>query len=254
MKFIVKASDSGSIITPTSDEIRGNMVVEKIVSALGTITAFRELPTNDRKAIAHLFVGGTFLATQNIISLGEEEDHVYFILHGVVRATLYTLSGKEISYQDVGPGNTFGELAAIDNQPRSTHVRALKDTEVLVLSGTGFREILSTYPQIALSVLEKMGNIVRFLCDRVYEYGAFDTSRRVRAELVRLAEQVHSGDFRTIDLQDMPTHQELASKLATEKSTITKELEELESKGVITHRDNHLTILKLDELRSSVWS
>ncbi len=49
-------------------------------------------------------------------------------MSGTVRATMYTPSGREVLYQDIIAHDMFGEMAAIDNGPRTTNVIAVEDT------------------------------------------------------------------------------------------------------------------------------
>ena len=52
-----------------------------------------------------------------IVSHEVENDEIYFIASGRVRVTIFTIQGKEISYQELGAGKMFGELSAIDRMP-----------------------------------------------------------------------------------------------------------------------------------------
>ena len=47
-----------------------------------------------------------------VILYNEESTEVYFIREGHVRATMFSYSGKEVSYQDLFAGDIFGELSA----------------------------------------------------------------------------------------------------------------------------------------------
>ena len=67
---------------------------------------------------------------QIVLRLTESKD-VFFIVSGKVRVTMYSRSGKEVSFRDLGPGKMFGELSAIDDKPRSVDVMALTDAFIL---------------------------------------------------------------------------------------------------------------------------
>src|SRR3954467_14024507 len=64
------------------------------------------------------------------VNFRDESRDVYFVLEGKVRVTIYSESGREVSFRDLDAGATFGELAAIARKPRSANVVAL--TDVLV--------------------------------------------------------------------------------------------------------------------------
>jgi CRP-like cAMP-binding protein len=53
----------------------------------------------------------------------------------------------------MGPGESFGELALLDNKPRSATVTAVEPTTVLILDKVQFLAELRTYPEIALALI-----------------------------------------------------------------------------------------------------
>ena len=59
---------------------------------------------------------------------------LYFLVSGKARVVNYSLTGREVSFDDKGAGDYFGELGAIDGQPRSANVIALEDMLVASLS------------------------------------------------------------------------------------------------------------------------
>ncbi len=223
-----------------------------IASMLGTIKAFNSLSDNELDEISPSFHSKKIEANQIIISSGETSTEVYFIVSGTVRATMYTPSGREVSYQDIYPGDMFGEMTAIDQMHRSTHVIAIEDTVLLRLTGKNFLDIISTYPSVGLAALRKVTRVNRFLCERIYEFSALDVNHRIRAELVRLAKEAGLDGSGQVTIPNMPTHQELASRLATHREAVTRELNKLVKAGVITKNKSSVVIHDLQKLQSTV--
>src|SRR6478672_2796142 len=58
-----------------------------------------------------------------IVEYLDRSDDVYFLISGEVRALVYSLAGKVVSFRDLGPGDIFGEYPAIDGHPRSPRDR-----------------------------------------------------------------------------------------------------------------------------------
>jgi len=56
----------------------------------------------------------------------------------------------------MGPGETFGELALLDDKPRSATVTALEPTTAVLLDKSQFRAELRSHPEIALQILETL--------------------------------------------------------------------------------------------------
>jgi len=223
-----------------------------IASLLSRLTAFKDLDNEVLNQIAPLFHSKKIERDQIILSGGDESTEVYFIVAGTVRATLYTPSGREVSYQDIYPGDMFGEMTAIDQMYRSTHVIA-KDTAVLLrLSSKNFIDIISTYPSVGLATLHKITKVNRFLCERIYEFSALDVNHRVRAELIRLARDFGQSSDEEVIITNMPIHQELANRLATHREAVTRELNRLEKDGLIKKNKSDLHILDYQKLQSMV--
>lgn len=227
-----------------------------IVQSLKTIKAFNGLSAKSLAEIAQHGAQLEYLPEQTVIAYGEQSNTVFFLLSGAVRATMFTQQGREISYQDLGPGDMFGELAAIDQQPRSTSVIARETSRLLQVPGDYFLQMMATHPSIAQATLQKMAGVVRFLCDRVYNFGALDVRGRVRVELCRLAAAngVSSEEHpEAIEIADMPKQQELANRLATHREAVSRELSALEKSGLIRKKGKKtLLVLDLPALQASV--
>lgn len=64
--------------------------------------------------VANLVKWKRYLKGVEVLPYKGESDNVFFIASGQVRITIFSFTGKEISYQELGPGEMFGELSAID--------------------------------------------------------------------------------------------------------------------------------------------
>jgi CRP/FNR family cyclic AMP-dependent transcriptional regulator len=61
---------------------------------------------------------------ERIIERGQEDEDVYLVLDGNVQILNYSTSGRVVTYAQLGPGEFFGELAAIGGRRRSPTVVA----------------------------------------------------------------------------------------------------------------------------------
>lgn len=89
-----------------------------------------------------------------IIRQGEPGDGVYVITKGAAAVTTEGRSSPGQATLGVfGPGEAFGEMALLDNHPRSATVIAIASTSCAFLPAAAFSEILQRNPSIALSLL-----------------------------------------------------------------------------------------------------
>ena len=182
-----------------------------------------------------------------VIPYKDKSDDVYFIASGQVRITIFSFTGKEISYQELGPGEMFGELSAIDQFPRTVNAITLEIARIGVISRSDYWGLIERYPGVAAATLKRLASLVRFLVDRVYQYGALDVKGRVRMEVLRLARESMSGDD-TATIQHFPTHSEIANRVNTHREAVTRELNELSGMGLIEQNQRVLTVTAVSHL------
>jgi CRP/FNR family cyclic AMP-dependent transcriptional regulator len=72
---------------------------------------------------------------KNSVILFEDDpgDALYIVAHGQVKVVLIGEDGREVILSVLGDGDFFGEMSLIDDEPRSAHVIAMKDSVLLVL-------------------------------------------------------------------------------------------------------------------------
>ena len=62
-------------------------------------------------------------------------------------------------FQQLGPGEIFGEMAIVEARPRSATAKALKDTEVFFIPRDGMLALLQRSPAVAFNVLRKSATV-----------------------------------------------------------------------------------------------
>lgn len=218
---------------------------------LAGIELFQNLNAEDRGRIAALCQLHQFPQTHVIIHEQDGTRDVYFIVSGIVRATMYSISGKEVAFRDLGSGEAFGDLAAIDGMPRSVSVIALHDCVILSMSSGVFWEVMNTYPSVSSTELKKLTALIRLLSDRVFEFSALGVKNRIHAELLRLAKEHSRGD-NTAEINPAPRHADIASRISTHREAVTRELNHLEQAGVIARPSGSIVIRDVAGLEEMV--
>jgi len=217
------------------------------VTALQSIELFAGLEPSIRDDISKRIKWKQFKKGVEVVSYRSRTDEVYFIASGQVRTTIYTFTGKEISYQELGPGEMFGELSAIDHLPRTANVITQQASQIGVMSANDYWKLIERYPGIAAFTLQRMAKMVRFLIDRVYQYGALDVKDRVRMEILRLARENMIDEDRA-EIPDFPTHREIASRVNTHREAVTRELNELSRMGLIEQDHRLMKVTSVSDI------
>ncbi len=218
---------------------------------LSDIEPFKDLPLRDLEALARRCRWRQFAPHQQIVGHQEETRDVFFIARGHVRVTLYSLLGKEVTFRDLDAGEMFGELAAIDGQPRSANVVALTNTLLASMSANEFWEVLRDYPAVAAATLRRLALHVRDLSERVFEFSTLAVKNRIHAELLRLARR-HPEVDNTAAISPAPTHTDIANRISTHREAVTRELNDLARAGLLERRPKTLIIRDVSKLARMV--
>ena len=100
------------------------------------------------------FAGGSF-----VIQRGERDRSLYIVTRGALEVLLITPNGP-LSILELRSGDLFGEMAFFDGLPRSAGVRAIEDSEVLVMTPDGFDRLRLAHPRLAVCLLMDLGRIL----------------------------------------------------------------------------------------------
>src|SRR5262245_9052316 len=154
---------------------------------LRQVPLFRSLGDDEVQRLDAQCFWRRYEAKQQILGHGEGGTDVFFVVRGVVRALVHGSGAREVILGDIGAGEFFGELAAIDGRPRSASVVAVTAATAARMPASVFRDALHRYADVCDEVLELMAARFRLLDRRVNEFGNLDIKRRVLVELLRLS-------------------------------------------------------------------
>jgi len=129
---------------------------KKILPLLKKTPIFANTSESSLKTMLKSAVEKTVESGQKIVEQGERGSGFYLILEG--RAEVVA-DGEKLA--EFGSGDFFGELAVIDGAPRTADVVAVADTTCVVVTQWAMRSIISTHPEIALSMLEELARRLR---------------------------------------------------------------------------------------------
>ena len=220
-------------------------------TSLKGIGIFAGLEVNERDHIAGLCKAYSFEKDDIVLTHQERSTDVFFIVSGSVRITIYSNSGRQITFRDLSAGQVFGELSAIDRQPRSAHVVSLGDSVLALVKADEFWDLLSLYPLVNKNTLEYLTSLVRSLSERIVEFSTLSVNNRIHAELLRLVQDSAQNEVEHI-ISPAPTHADLANRVATNRETVTRELNVLVRCGLIEKQGKSLIIKNLEELERLV--
>ncbi len=195
---------------------------------------FSALEAKDLAAIRDASQVKLFSKGKLLFCEGERGDALYLVLKGKVKASLLAEDGREVILSLLGPGEIVGEMALFDvEERRSATVETLEDSELLVLSGQSFLDVMAARPGIAMNVIRTLSQRLRETSCRIRNLIFLDTYSRVGRYLVELARkqgrELADGSL----LVMRPTHQEIANYLGTTRETVSRSMRELQEQGLL---------------------
>lgn len=244
-------SGGGEDVTAGSTAGAPATVAAKTASRLAGIRLLERLRDDELAAIERLCRMRRYAPQEGICDRGSQSSEVFLLIRGRVRIVNYSLAGREITFDELGDGSCFGEIAALDGRPRSASVIALEDSLVGVLTRSVFLEVLARHPQVALRLMERLAQIVRDADDRIMDLSTVAAQNRIQAELLRQA-RVHSSDGLSARIRPIPLHADIASRVSTTRETVARTMRELSRTGLVKRSKDALVVGNITRLESLV--
>ena len=192
-----------------------------------------------------------YSAGEQIIDRQSESRDVFFVVEGRVRVVIYSMSGREITLDDVASGGHFGELAALDGAPRSASVMALEPCMVASLPPDQFLDLLGMSSDASYKVMRDLARIVRTATDRIMDLSTLAANNRVQAELLRQARTNMTGDNQA-QISPIPIHADIAGRVSTTRETVARVMSDLSRQGVLSRGKSALDVPDVDRLAAMV--
>jgi len=218
---------------------------------LATVGLFRSL---DAASIALLDTQCSWRRlsrNQWIVDYQDVSNDVFFIVSGTVRVKLQSVSGRAALLREINAGDFFGELAAIDGEPRSAGIIAVTDVTVARMPASVFRTAIHSHPDVCDQLLALLAGQVRMLANRVNEFTTLDARHRIYAELLRLS-RPETGRPGQAVVSPPPVHAEIAARVSIRREAVAREFKSLERVGLIARRRGALVLTDTARLRQLI--
>ncbi len=221
------------------------------METLSKIPLFKDLPTAESERFARSCIWKDYDANELVIDVEDETNDVRFILTGKVRIIMRIAVGKEVILGEMGEGDFFGEIAAIDGNTRSANVTALTRSRICIMPQRIFLEVLRTHPEISMFVLKMFAARVRALNARLGEHSFLQAKHRLYAELLRLS-RPRIGNAAQRSISPPPIQRELAERIGSRREVVSRELNQLEREGHVQKARGALVLVHVNELQRRI--
>jgi len=214
--------------------------------ALRNIALFSGLSETEMAAVSSLAVTRSFPKNTLVICEGDVSDSLYVVLSGKVKVFLSDEEGKEVTLNMQGAGEYFGELAILDEAPRSASVMTVEDTKLAVLSKGAFEKCMEQHATIALVVMRGLACRLRELTENVRSLALMDVYGRVARLLLEMSEEENGKNV----IRQRLTQRDIASMVGASREMVSRILRDLSIGGYITIENK---IITLNERLPPAW-
>ena len=164
-----------------------------------------------------------------LMSEGERADALYFILQGCVKIFLSDENGKEVILAQLRGGEYFGEMALIDEQPRSASVMTVEDSELCTLSKQAFQQCLEQYPEIARQIMRGLVLRLRDADRKISSLALLDVYGRIAQLLLEMAQP----EGKLLVIPQRLSQQDIANRIGASREMVGKIMKDLSQAGHI---------------------
>jgi len=210
----------------------------KEMSVLEKVSLFKDLDATSLDELKAVTVTRAFPKNSIIINEGDENQSLYILESGRVKVYLSDEDGREIVLNTHGPGEYFGEVALLDDAPRSASVLTLEESKIGMIHKADFEKILRQKPEVALGVIKDLLRRLRLSTESVRSLALMDVYGRVAKLLLDLSEE-NNGN---LTVTEKLTHQDIADRVGSSREMISRIFKDLKQGGYIEVENQRITI------------
>lgn len=112
----------------------------------------------------------TFKADEYIFYEGEKGSEMFLVLSGKIEILKNSIDGSQIKLAEIKPGNFFGEMSVLDDQPRSATAIAATDSILISIGKNNFEAFLCVQPEMTLKIMNVLCSRIRSLNTEISRY------------------------------------------------------------------------------------
>jgi CRP/FNR family cyclic AMP-dependent transcriptional regulator len=221
-----------------------------VLEQLGRHPLLQRLAKDDLRALVESASVRVLDERAVLFGEGDESRSVLVVVHGYVKMSANTASGREVVLDVVGPSDVFGELGVLTEQARAATATALTPCSVLSIDGRAFLAALGRAPEAMFWVIRLLGRRLNRTTQQLTDGLELPAPARLAKALLELA-ALHSRQA-TDGLQiSLPLSQrELGAMSGLIRESINKHLGMWRDAGWLSQAGRTITLHNLPALRA----
>jgi len=210
---------------------------------LQSLPLFRGLGDDALRHLASQSRHRRFRAGEVIFYQADPGSTCHIIVRGRVRILVVGKDGRELAVRILGPGDIFGEMALLENLPRSASVEALEETQTLEFHRDVLLTCLRRSPALALGLLRDLSARLRYVTEAAEGLALLTVAERLMRRLRQLAEWSGVPVPGGVRIVPPMTQQELAALIGTSRESVNRALVRLRRQGKLRQEEGWIVLL-----------
>lgn len=214
------------------------------VEVLRQVPLLASLGEADLEALAPFLRERRYPRGSMILAQGDSGESLYLISSGQVKVVLIHEDGREVILSVLSEGAFFGEMALLDQEPRSAHVVAMTDAVLLQLRREDFQARLRSGPEVAIGLLRELSRRLRRADETIASLMLLDVNGRIANLLLELADE-EGGERITRRL----THATIGQMVGASRETVSRTMRSLVNRQILRVSRREILLLDRGALR-----
>jgi CRP/FNR family transcriptional regulator, cyclic AMP receptor protein len=212
------------------------------VSVLKHVPLFADLANSELETVAGAARRKSYPRGSVIFHEADPGDYLLVVLKGRVKVSLLGRDRQETIVRILEPPDFLGEIALVDDAPRSATVIALERTDVLEIAREPFLKLVRKQPVIALKVMTQLARALRRASEQIRTLSMFDVYGRVLRCLLTMALDKGQSTKARMVIRPRPSMAELAHMVGCERETVSRAMKTLRASGYVTDVERGLAV------------
>lgn len=141
--------------------LREEVVLMEHLLMLQSVPLFTAMTLEQLEAIHLCLSEQHYTLGEHVFAEGDVGDEMYIVAEGEIEILINPENSDPLLLATVSPGSYFGEMAILDNEPRSATARVSKDARLLTLKGEQLKELVYVMPDIAFTIFKVLSQRLR---------------------------------------------------------------------------------------------
>ena len=208
------------------------------IAVLQSLPVFESMPVAQMEALGRLASLRHVPRSTVVLREGEETNAIYFILNGALKVLVSDIEGREVILTMLGRGELFGEMGALDDNPRSATVVATQPSDLVMISKVDFQQCLLNNFDVSLFIMRGLAKRLRLADRKIESLVLLDVYGRVARLLLDLSEQEEGR--RVINRR--VTKQDIAKMIGASREMVSRVMKDLQHQGLIEEEENRIVL------------